>query len=122
MQHRWATAMSGLTPVIAYQMVVVMFGGFLVFALLAGVLYTILVRKRENAPKPVDDTAARQRPLLDLLCEQHQLTADERSFIEQTARAQSLASAALLFVDPARLAETGSTGAALQSRLFPSEV
>lgn len=120
MQHGWATAMSGLTPVIASQMVVVMFGGFLVFAVLAGVLYTVLVRRRENAPKPADDASATQRPLLDLLCEQHQLTADERHFIEQTARAQSLASAALLFVDPGRLEGTGSMGAALQSRLFPS--
>lgn len=112
--------MSSFVPVLAYQMVIAMFGGCLVFAVLAWVLYSVWVRNRDTA-KPADDPVAAQRPLLDLLCEQHQLTADERRFIEQTAGTQSLASAALLFVDPSRLEGTGSVGADLRGRLFPSE-
>jgi len=112
--------MPGSAPVLAFQVVIAMFGGCLVFAVLVWMLYSVWVRNRDTA-KPADDPVAAQRPLLDLLCEQQHLTADERRFIEQTAGAQSLASPALLFVDPNRLEGTGSVGADLRGRLFPSE-
>ena len=78
-------------------------GTVLMFGVAIGTIWALLTiwerrRRRHQQPVPVDN-----RPLFDILCERHQLGADEVTLLRQRAVELSLPEAALVFVDPRHL-------------------